>query len=445
MTADAAPTLRPKRRRAWLVFALLLFLAACAGSGVLYWRKTTPPDPPAVATEGLDPAVSEAIDEARAEVLKSPRSGPAWGTLGMVYFAHGYAAEARMCLYWAGQREPKNPRWPYLEALTLVNDPDRCLPLLRRAVELAPEEPGPRLRLAEMLLELGLLDEAESKFRHVLETRPDDPRAHNGLGRVAYQRNDLDGAKDHLQYALARAPQARAIHALLAEVHIRQENPAAADRELRLMAGAVDDFDWPDPWLDEVDRLRAGVGARIALAEKYHLQGRGNDAVVLLDQLVQANPDSYEAHAARGWLLMRLGNLPAAEGALGEALRLKPDSVEAQCNLALVLENRGAFADAAVWFRKAIASKPMHAPAHYHLGLCLLKLNQPTAAERAFRDAVRCRPDFAEAHRDLGWLLAETGKMAEARTELEQAVSLAPGDEVARKMRDQLRGPSPPP
>jgi tetratricopeptide (TPR) repeat protein len=292
--------------------------------------------------------------------------------------------------------------------------------------------------LAELLLEQGRLDEAEAQFGRVLETRPDEPRAHNGLGRAAHQRNDWNGAKDHLQRALARAPQARAIHALLAEVYLRQENPAAADQEFRLMAGAVDDFDWPDPWLDEVDRLRAGVGAHIALAKKYHLQGRGNEAVILLDQLVQANPDSYEAHAARGRLLMRLGYLPAAEGALGEALRLKPDSVEVQCNLALVFENRGAFADAAAWFRKAIASKPMHAPAHYHLGLCLLKLNQPTDAERAFRDAVRCRPDFAEAHRDLGGLLAETGKTAEARTELERAVSLAPGDDGARELLRKL-------
>src|SRR6266851_9215685 len=108
MTADAAPAPRLKRREAWLVFAFLLFVAACAGSGVLYWRKTTPPDPPTVATDGLDPAVTEAIDEARAEVLKSPRSGPAWGKLAMVYFAHGYAAEARTCLHWAGRREPKN-------------------------------------------------------------------------------------------------------------------------------------------------------------------------------------------------------------------------------------------------------------------------------------------------------------------------------------------------
>jgi Flp pilus assembly protein TadD len=434
-----------KRHRRWFLIALFLFLAGSVGSGVVYWRKTTPPDPPIVATEGLDPDVVQALDEARGDVQKAPRSGSAWGKLGMVYFAHGYAAEARTCLYWASCRDPKDARWPYLQALTLLNDPDQSLPLLERAAELAPDEPSPRSRLAEMLLELGRLDEAESHFRQVLETRPDDPRAHNGLGRAAYHRNQLDSAKEHLQRALARAPQVRAMHALLAEVYVRQENPAAAELEFRLMAGAADEFDWPDPWLDAIDRLRVGIGARIALAEKYYQQGRGDEAAVLLEQLVQSHPDSYEAHAAQGWLLMRLGNLPGAETTLREALRLKPDSIEAQCNLGLVLENRGQFADAAAWFRKAIASKPMHAPAFYHLALCQLNLDQRAEAERALRDAIRCRPEFAEAHRDLGRLLAENGKTGEARTELEQAVSLAPGDESARKMLGQLPRPNPPP
>jgi Flp pilus assembly protein TadD len=190
---------------------------------------------------------------------------------------------------------------------------------------------------------------------------------------------------------------------------------------------------------------RGSFSDQTALARLANPRWRGDEAAVLLDQLVLANPDSYEAHAAQGWLFMRLGNLPSAETTLREALRLKPDSIEAQCNLGLVLENRGEFNDAAAWFRKAIGSKPMHAPAYYHLALCLLKLDQRDDAERAFRDAVRCRPNFAEAHRDLGHLLAETGKTAEARTELERAVDLAPSDDAARKMLDQLRRRNPSP
>jgi tetratricopeptide (TPR) repeat protein len=448
MTADIAPKTAPRSRRRWLVVSLLALVAVSVGGAVFYWRWSMPPEPPAVAADGIDPEVIRAIEEARAEVRKSPRSGPAWGRLGMVFFAHAYPGEAQTCLHLAARYDPKDARWPYLEALTTLSQPDHSLPLLQRAVELAPAEPVPRLRLGEMLLLLGRLDDAEAQFRRVLESNPDDARAHIGLGRAEYQRNHLDEAKDHLERAEARVVKVRALHALLAEIHRRQGNADAAEREERLLADAQDTYEWPDPYVDEADRLRAGVGARVLLAERFFREGRRGESLAILDELVRSHPDSFQAQSARGALLMRLGNLPAAEVDLRAALRLRPDSVEVQANLGLVLENANRPAEAIVWFRKAIDAKPLHAAAHYHLARCLLMQGDQPGAEKSFREAARCKPEFAEAHRDLGRLLSDTGMSAEARTELEHAVNLAPADGLARKWLEELKtgnssGPKP--
>jgi tetratricopeptide (TPR) repeat protein len=448
MTTDAAPTTARRSRRLWLFGLLLALVAASATAALTYWHATQPPEPPAVASEGIDPEIIQAIDEARAEVRKSPRSGPAWGRLGMIYFAHAYPAEAQTCLHWAARYDPKDARWPYLEALTTLSNPDHSLPLLERAVELAPVEAVPRLSLGEMLLLLGRPDEAEAQFRRVLETNPDDARAHSGLGRAEYQRNHLDQAKEHLERAEARVVKVRALHALLAEIHRRQGNADATEREERLLADAQDTYEWPDPYVDEAERLRAGVGARVLLAERYFREGRRGESLAILDELVRSHPDSFQAQSARGAFLMWLGNLPAAEADLRAALRVRPDSVEMQANLGLVLENENKPADAAIWFRKAIDSKPLHAPAHYHLARCLLMQGDQPGAVQSFRDAARCKPDFAEAHRDLGHLLADTGNKAEARSELEMAVNLAPADALSRKWLEELKagdsgGPKP--
>jgi Tfp pilus assembly protein PilF len=290
-----------------------------------------------------------------------------------------------------------------------------------------------------MLLLLGRLDEAELQFHRVLETNPDDARAHSGLGRAAYQRNHLHEAKEHLERAEARVVKVRALHALLAEIHRRQGNTDAAEREERLLADAQDAYEWPDPYVDEADRLRAGVGARVLLAERYYREGRRGESLAILDELVRSHPDSFQAQSTRGALLMWLGNLPAAEADLRAALRLRPDSVEVQANLGLVLENANKPGEAAVWFRKAIDAKPLHAPAHYHLARCLLMQGDQPGAEKYFREAARCKPEFPEAHRDLGRLLADTGKTLDARKELEQAVNLAPADPLSRKWLEQLK------
>jgi tetratricopeptide (TPR) repeat protein len=391
-----------------------------------------------VSLDGIDPTAVEEIEEARAEVLKSPRSAAAWSKLGMIYFAFGYAKEAGFCLHWAGVRDPKEPRWPYLEALTALDKPDRCMPLLARAVELAPNEPVFHLRYGEMLLEQGRLDDAEIECTRILDREPEDPRALHVLGRVCYQRGNLVVARGHLEHAAELAPRVRATHALLVEIYSRQNDTAAAERAQSRMAGLPDGRPWLDTYEEEVDQFQVGVQARIDRADALFREGQTDMAVSVLGQYVKNHPDCFAAQAALGRFLVLQGNFVAAEQVLHEAVRLNPDSVKTQCDYGSMLQRRGEYGDASQCFRKAIKSKPTHARAHYQLADCLWHLGNKPEAAQSYRDAIRYKPDFADAHRDLGRLLAETGDTAEARKELDHAVRLAPSDELARKQLELL-------
>jgi tetratricopeptide (TPR) repeat protein len=421
-----------------LAAAVTAVLAVGMTMGWKAWMR--PPAPPAVVLANADPAVERAIDEARAAVRKSPRSAEAWGRLGMVFLAHVFIDEAEFCLDRAAHLDAQDSRWAYLLAqILVVRSPEEGIPKLEHAADLAGSVPAPRLKLGEVLLEQGRLDEAEKQFQAVLAFDPDNPRAELGLGRLAYLRANWQASREHLARSAQRAPGVRATHAVLAEVYSRLGDATAADEELRRANETTDDLAWPDPYVEAVDLLKTGMEARLNLAGSLLLQGRVKEAITLMEETVRSRPDSYAAHLAYGRLLVQVGNLPQAEQEYREAVRLAPEVFQAQVELGRFLQRQKKLAEAAACFRRAGQFKPQDAVSYYHLGLCLRELGNPTEARQAFETAVRRKPDYAEAHRDLGALLIQNHEMAAAAEHLQYAVQLAPRDEQARKFLAQVR------
>jgi tetratricopeptide (TPR) repeat protein len=359
----------------------------------------------------------------------------------MVLHAHDYLAEAARCYAQAGKLDSANPRWLYLQALIVLKDPldpSAGLHCLERAVEQSGDVPAPRLRLGEALLERGHLDEAEGHFRRVLERDPKNPRALLGLGQVAHFRGDLKTSLDHLTISAMVAPKVMATHALLAESHLRLGDEKAAEDERRRLSQSTDDPGWPDPYFDEVRRCTVGVVPEIDRANGLFQQGRGAEAVKMMQQTVARNPDSLLASLALGRFCNQLGDAMGAERALREAVRRQPDAFEAHFELGIALQIQKKHLLAAECYRRTVALKPDYAPAHYQLGHCLLQQGDRAGAREAFRAAVRYRPNFAACQRDLGFLLMEQGAMAEALIHLQQAVRLNPADSQAKKVLERL-------
>jgi tetratricopeptide (TPR) repeat protein len=403
-TTGTAPS-QWSRPRLILLFVALFSVVALAVGGAWIawsWRSATPPE---VEFTGADPDVVAAVGAARAAVLRSPRSGAAWGHLGMVLRAHDYGQEANVCFAEAERLEPRDPRWPYLHGLTLLlTDLDRGIDKVRRAVELSgPSRPAPRLRLAEALLARGRPDEAESEFRHVLDHEPDNPRALLGLGRLLVRRDDLAGSLPYLRAARDGPFTHKAATHLLAEVYGRSGEEGAL-HDLGDVAGLPDDPPWPDPFVEEVERLQVGLQVVLAQADELLQQGRGGDAVGLLQQAVERRPESDQAWLTLGRTLIRLSDYPAAQRTLRTAVRIAPGSVEGWFHLGVALYLGGDHRAAADCFRKATELKPDHALAHYNLGQCSKEIGDRAGAVEAFRAVLRIQPDHAAARKELNAL-----------------------------------------
>jgi tetratricopeptide (TPR) repeat protein len=322
--------------------------------------------------------------------------------------------------------------------LNSLGEPDAALPELRRAVESCGDDPDiARLRLAELLLHQGHVDEAAEQFRQALRHNPDHPRAHLGLARVAREREDFRESLAHLAHSRSSPFARKASAELLAEVHQRLGDRAAA-RELDEAAGQAGDRAWPDPFRREVERLKVGRQQYIARLGPLLARGRAPEAVAILQERVRENPDSEWAWQWLGQLLIEGRHFDAAERALREAARLGPGSAEVQFNLGVALFRQDKVREAADGFRRAAALKPDYALAHYNLGCCLRQQGDRAGAVEAFRAAVRWKPTFGDAHTDLGELLVQDGHHAEALAHVQDALRLNPADARAKRLLEQL-------
>jgi tetratricopeptide (TPR) repeat protein len=412
-----------------------LALLAAAGSGAWWWRARVPAVP-AVDTNGVDPADARTVSAGQARVRAAPRDGTAWGRLGEVYMALTFRKEARACFDVAERLAPRDPRWPYLSALLPLGDPPAATEArLRRAAGLCPNDrpDTPRLALAEFLLTTGRGPEAAAEYESVLRWDPANARAHLGLCRIRKEEGDLAAARRHADAACANQFTLKGALALRAELNQRAGDAAAAARDFDAFNDVPSATTWPDPFIEEVVRFRAGKASALEGALQLIRQGRLDEANALTRRLVRDYPDDADAWQTLGHCLTEQGRPDAAEQALLQALRLAPDLPEVHFELGVARSLRGDYAAAADDFRRAVALKPDYAFAYFNLGHCLKEQGDRAGAARAFRRALGVRPFMAAAHLHLGSVLMEDGQAREGLDHLRLAVQLSPQDEEAKK------------
>jgi tetratricopeptide (TPR) repeat protein len=415
--------------------------ALLAGAAVFAWRRAA--EPPAVDLAGLDPAVVRAVEEARAAVRQAPRSPTAWGRLGMTLGANNLDDAACACLAEAERLDPREPRWPYFQALVrLKTEPDTALAKLQRTVELAPREAAAQLGLAQFLLEQGRYAEARDHYRAVLDNDPSNPWARLGLARLAFEQDQLADALADLGPALASLHTRKAARTLRLLIGQRQ-GERAADEELRALADLPEDPGLPDPCREELSQCWVGEKAEVSRASALLGRNRLAEAITSLRRTVRDYGDAADAWRMLGRAELMAGDAVAAERSLRTAVGLDPDSVDGQFYRGVALFQAGRLAEALPCFRRALDLKPDFGMAHYNVGQCLKRQGDRAGAAGAFREAIRYLPHKAQGYLALGDVLEEEGRYAEAAEVLRQAARLNPEDAAVRRRLEGLRERAP--
>jgi len=435
----------PSKRRGKLFLLIILAPIAIAlgGGTLLYlWSKNkaaVPETLPQLKLDGADAAIVTVVNQARAEVEKSPRSGPAWGRLGITLAVHDFITEADRCFALAEKYEPGEVRWPYWRGLALSGtNLEAALPCLERASKLGATVPAAPLRYAEALIDRGRLDDAEKEINRVYAQDTNDARALLDLARIALGRDQLSDSLDYLARSIALASNVAPSYRLLATVQERLGNADASAKARRIAARLPEVPEWPDPLMREANTYRTGKESAASFADLLLQQGRADEAIALMQQTTQAYPTF-----ARGWILLGRGLLEkkdyaGAEKALRTAEKLAPDAAEVQPELGSALFEQERYAEAETCYRAALRAVPNQAELWFNVGLCLMNQKNNEAAIEAFRTAARSKPDFTYAYIRWGQALGRLNRAPEAMEQLRRALQLSPNNAEARAMLDVL-------
>lgn len=327
---------------------------------------------------------------------------------------------------------------------------------LKRAVVLAPDDPGARLALAEALYGEGELDAAEKQLDALLAARPDHvaarlllarvyvrqkrlPSAERALLEAAKQHPDdddvrialvelftgigrLDDALVHLLSAIRIAPTS-ARHLAAAELsRQRRLFPRAKAHLAEARAGAPGDarvIELAREVALELGELEGQLASPLSRGAAFLLaRARAEVPVALAGQLGPATSQALAAlaggdvalakrplalasadeQASAPYLLVRAaifsaqGAFDRVEETLRRATVLAPGAPLAWARLAELLAHRGAHADAARTWEKALSLAPDDPGALEGLGDALLLLGDRPAAALAYERAARRSP-----------------------------------------------------
>lgn len=396
---------------------------------------------PPVPTNPLDPALRTLLETARAGVVTNhPPSAETWGRYGQALDAAQAYPEARVSYSQAARLDPTAARWPHLLGLLeLQDEPEAALRHLALAVtNSATTNDAPRLRLAQALVERGRFDEARLHLDSLLGQRSNHPAARLELARIHLAQQQLAPAAEALGPCLTNPYTARPALLLLSQIRAREGQAELASTLARRAAALPKPFDWPDPYLREVQALRPDRAQQAERIQAMLAQRRFVEADAALAKLMESWPDDPEFLLLAGRSLLQQRRCPEAEQRFRAHLRVTPDSLNGQTQLALALLCQQRWADAVQVLETTVAMKPDFAQAHANLGLARSRLGDSAGAIRSYRDALRCSPGDPNPHAALAEELARTGETAEALKQAEQALAIEANHARARALRERL-------
>jgi tetratricopeptide (TPR) repeat protein len=338
------------------------------------------------------------------------------------------------------------------ESYLAMGKPDRALAELRIAAKKAPDEPKHLIRQAQLHAGEGDLHKAERVYRRVLDLAEDYPGVRTQLADVLWQRWRNQEAMDVLDAALSVDPDDHDARYLRYRIHWDE----------RRLAEAVTDLDY---------LADHGEPVQVARADAHRLQGRYAEAGSLLDEVLATDPRDAAARGVRGVLEWAQGDVESALADLEEAVVASPDDefvVGSQAHVLLalgrgreaqrrlvqlkadekphllpiyadVLSRTGRQEEAVQLLERALWSGPDDVRPLAALGSSLAAMERDTEAIACFRRIVDLRPGELDRLCDLATALEHSGDLAEALTTVAKVVEERPGDPLGWQIRSKLQ------
>lgn len=268
-------------------------------------------------------------------------------------------------------------------ALALLAQDDRAAALVeaQAATQLAPWSGLAHGNLSLVDFFAGRTREAVREAQRAVALNPQSIAARVTLGQALLARGDVDEATKMAAQAVAQDPGLVQARYLLGIAEASGRDYAHAARDLRAALLLEPDF----------------LPAVSALARVYNYQGRRQEAVALLNELLPRHRDAAEVQGALAEIYYQQSDYKRSAAAYRQAIALKPNSAFFQANLARVLLDANQLQAAIVAGQQAVRLAPEVGQYHAMLGLAYAYGGLDAQAEREFRTALTFDPQNALA------------------------------------------------
>src|SRR5437870_1920139 len=291
---------------------------------------------------------------------------------------------------------------------------------LREALRLDPSKSRDVVQKAEQLRRDGHPKDAVLLFHAILEVAPDDPRAILGLGDTFIDLGDADAAEAQFTRALGKDPQNAPILFRKGELLLNHDRPTEALECFEKVASF------------EPQRVEAWAGA----ARAHAALGRRGEAEASLANATRLGADHLTVRAAREAIAHMTGPAPPASEPF-EPITDLPSLAKAFA--AIEDEVDAPVPSVPADFQSFVESiEPEKEDTHVLLQLAELAMEggDPQMGLLRYEQAIEREPRNADAWTGKGVALQQLERFRDALEAYDQALSLKPNHELARKWRE---------
>lgn len=280
--------------------------------------------------------------------------------------------------------------------------------------------------LARVAQETRQLQHAAELLAVVLELDSSYLPALIRFGELELELQNLEASAHWYRRALTAAPRSPAANYGLAQIALRQERPEDAVAlleqvlELQPTANAVYymlGLAYRD--LGELDRAREQLAASGEILIKAHDP--------LADALAQ-RVRGASLYITRGNLALIAGNYDLAVQAYGKAVAATPEAPLAIQGLANAYARSGRTEQAITLYEQVVETSPGDAVMRYNLGTLLSEAGRKQEAEAALHSALEISPELTDARFNLALMQEQRGDWAAALAQYEAIIEQAPED-----------------
>ncbi len=403
---------------------------------------------------------AEAEKAFNAALKAQPDDDEALTGLAMLYADAGDTKTAIEKLKAATNKNPNEATLTMLaEQYEAIHDYKAAAEVLRKALEMAPDNENIAKGLAQDLLASDQLDEALKLYQQMAADEPRDPSFQLSIAEIYGAQHDLAKARQAMDKAKALDPHSRDVRiadakllelegkndqalailkALLDETQRRQYSEGDAQRrsllleQYAILASTMEQYQVAVDAFRELADLHVVAPARVAVQviRTYRQAKDFTNAMKEADLALKSFPDDRMVQIEHATVLADQGKVDAAVAELSKIPAEGREREEQLTTLARFYEQAKRYAEMGKALddaEKLADSDEDKAEIFFMRGAMYERMKKYDASEAEFRKVLALNPNHAEALNYLGYMLADRAvKLDEASQMIKKALVIVP-------------------